>query len=176
MGSGDPLGADHPERCCDGLTAYTRGGSEWLMGEGCVKKNHSTVPTGYRCIKCGDSICNRDGGEDLCSCPQDCVAEGQLGCNTSSDCLIGIDLSHCCACPWAYQKSMVDGKNIVVYEKDVNYSITNFPKCGDIFCYPCRPASEAICHSGKCIEASLCGNAFCEIGEDESSCPADCLM
>ena len=82
MGSGDPLGADHPERCCDGLTAYTRGGSEWVMEEGCVQKNYSTVPSGYWCIKCGDGICNRDAGEDLCSCPQDCKSVSYVSAKT----------------------------------------------------------------------------------------------
>ena len=176
MKSGGPEGADLPDKCCDGLTPYTRGGSEWVMEAGCVKKNYSSVPIGYWCIKCGDGICNRDGGEDLCSCPQDCVAEGQPKCNSSSDCVLAIYPDRCCTCPQAIHSTMLDGKEAVLYQKGMNISAVLPSICDGMFCYPCPTVREAICHSGKCVASSMCGNAFCEPGENESSCPSDCEL
>jgi len=53
------------------------------------------------------------------------------------------------------------------------------PVCGNGFC---EIGEEGSCPSDCCVHdgsgacAGVCGNGFCEAGEDATSCPFDCAM
>ena len=64
--------SSNPTTCCAGLTPY--GGANYSVQNGiCVRNAYTVMDASYRCIKCGDGICNSAAGEDVCSCPQDCA-------------------------------------------------------------------------------------------------------
>jgi hypothetical protein len=57
--------------CCAGLIPYG-GANDSVQNGVCVRNKYTVMNGSYRCLKCGDKICNTAAGEDICSCPQDC--------------------------------------------------------------------------------------------------------
>jgi hypothetical protein len=64
-----------PTVCCSGLKPLGRVG----YNGNCKLP---APPTGLQtCLKCGNKICDKDGGEDLCNCPADCQVVKSTVCN-----------------------------------------------------------------------------------------------
>tara|TARA_Y100000310_G_C20588640_1_gene766773 strand:- start:441 stop:884 length:444 start_codon:yes stop_codon:yes gene_type:complete len=73
---------EYPENCCEGLTEYEFGmDTSFSVADKCYETGQlSGLPVGI-CISCGDGRC-RGVGEEVCSCPEDCVGRGKSGYNT----------------------------------------------------------------------------------------------
>ena len=169
----------------DGGTCHMCFNKAWFLGDDIQKRSD-----GFNCQGIGDSLCYckqgictvtsicGDGacgiGENPTNCPKDCGTKGGDECKDSSDCVVAINLNSCCNCPQPVPKTLIDGKASVVYEKGKDYSSMLSTDCKNVACAPCRSVYGAICYSGKCAEAPLCGNGFCEAGENETSCSLDC--
>ncbi|MFZ2455246.1 MAG: hypothetical protein WAX07_02045 [Candidatus Altiarchaeia archaeon] len=160
------LGEDKSKECCPGLIKVFDQWEPDRSGKCLALDNY-----GYYCLKCGDGICGK--GENKCNCPPDCKDSAGQECVDSFDCVVAVNLGACCACPTVLPKSRLDGI-IVVYESGKDYSSSLPAECKNAVCSPCGPVSGAICKDGKCVNAPVCGNIYCEQGEDGKNCPQDC--
>ena len=170
IGAGGKLrsnGEENGKRCCEGLTEVF---DQWeLDSEGnCLALDNY----GYHCLKCGDGACGK--GENKCNCPQDCKGAAGPECQDSSDCVVAVNLGGCCACPRVLPRTSLDSSKFVVYESGKDYSSMLPAECKNAVCSPCGPVGSAICQSGKCVNVPVCGNSYCERGEESKNCPQDC--
>jgi hypothetical protein len=154
-------------KCCAGLAEVF---DQWEIDP--AGKCLSLDNYGYYCLKCGNGLCG--AGENKCNCPQDCKETAGRECVDFSDCVVAVDLGGCCACPKVLPRSKVDGRTFVVYENGKDYSSMLPKECSNAVCSPCAPVGNAVCLSGKCVNAPVCGNIYCERGEDAKTCPQDC--
>lgn len=170
VGAGEKVrdnGEENGRMCCEGLTEVF---DQWeLDGDG---RCHALDNYGYHCLKCGDGLCGL--GENKCNCPNDCGTGAADECKDASDCVVAVDLGGCCACPRVLPRITLDGIRFVVYESGKDYSRMLPAECRNAVCSPCGPFGSAACQSGKCMNAPICGNIYCERGEDEKTCPTDC--
>lgn len=160
-------GENNGMKCCAGLTEVF---DQWELDS--AGKCLALDNYGYYCLNCGNGLCG--AGENKCNCPQDCKGSEGQECDDPSDCVIAVDLGGCCACPKVLPKSKLDGKIFVAYEKGIDYSSMLPTECRNMVCSPCAPVGSAVCQSGKCVNAPVCGNSYCESGEDVKICPQDC--
>jgi hypothetical protein len=160
-------GEENGRKCCSGLTEVF---DQWKLDSDGIC--HALDNYGYYCLKCGDGTCGK--GENKCNCAKDCKGlEGQE-CDDSSDCVVAVDLGGCCACPRVLPRTSLDSSKFVVYERGKDYSSMLPDECRNAVCSPCGPVGRAVCQSGKCVNAPVCGNIYCERGEDARTCPQDC--
>lgn len=113
------------------------------------------------CICDDDGTCDED--EDCNICPNDCIGDDGIGCNSNSVCepLRGED---CHSCP-------SDCRGMLTGKPDGRYCCGENEICGYTLCN-----SEG----WQCIEerpfSYCCGNGVCEGPEDESNCAIDCSI
>ena len=107
-----------------------------------------------QCVTCGNHICDKDYGETVSNCPEDCG--GAVVCNNDGN----IDPGEAC-----------DGYN---FGSETCATILGAGCTGTLRCTP-------LCgiDSGDCVcppSSAVCGNGICESGENITTCSLDCRM
>jgi hypothetical protein len=110
---------------------------------------------------CGDSVCDRDGGESFLVCAADCPSAcGDGYCNPAKETAV--------SCPADCKTVCGDGRCDPPSE-----TAATCPKdcavCGN---GKCEPPSETVASCPK--DCNLCGNGKCDAGETAKACPLDC--
>jgi hypothetical protein len=77
-----------------------------------------------------------------------------IECESDSDCVLGLRLDKCCACPEAFSILEINADpNIVLYEEGKDYSDLRKIDCKNVQCAPCPPIQQikVACKNKRCI-------------------------
>lgn len=119
---------------------------------------------------CGNETC--ESGENSSNCPQDCPGAccGNGRCETGETC--SSCPQDCGRCPYCGDGICQSNESCSTCSQDCG----RCPYCGDGICQSWNPWYES-CSScprdcGSC--GPVCGNGWCETGENPCTCPRDC--
>ncbi len=145
--------------CADQGLVCTRGECKPanVCGNGLCESGEDATCAADCVAVCGNRVC--ENGETS-ACPQDCTVCGDDRCGAGE--LEGCP-QDCGICIPSERSCLGDVLRVC------NANGTAFD---DI---DCRPFDQK-CAVGTCLEPDVCGNGACEIGEDATSCGADCTI
>ncbi len=134
---------------------------------------------------CGNGYC--EPTEDASTCPQDCsggcgsvtyegCCDGQVVKYCEGGSLKSIDCSQNPSCGWQPEGNYYDCGTGGGADPSGMYPITctggSSPVCGNGYCEPGENATS--CPNDCGGNQPVCGNGYCEQGETATSCPSDC--
>lgn len=80
--------------------------------------------------------------------------ESGLVCQTTQDCVLGIQASDCCRCPQPVAKGQIGKEGWYRYDPDIIYAQIIQDHCKGVICATCQTPTEPVCMQNTCVFSS----------------------